>query len=480
MPLTVRWLSDHRTEHYGRERSLLLETLATPQSGQPTFTDVELDQVRICDLRDASGGAWANQPPAGTVAVDPALGRVYFGTALPTGTVPVASYHAGLAVPVGARTIRRVPPGERPAALGLPTAYPSPEVLASGGGDLTQELAAVRGGGTVRIQDSSRWTTPVTITTDDVPAGQPAVTVALVSDATARPVIDDPKGIRLDMAPGSTVVLDGLMVSAGPVVLEETGQDQPRTVILRDCTLVPGLDRTPTGLPTSPERASLIVLDPFATVVLDGCVTGPVVAVEGCQVHVHSCVVDAGSPTAVALAGRDPGSGPRADPHAGRPGGRRRDRRVGRPAGSRPPPWSAGCTSPAWTAPTPCCWPSSRPATHDPRRCGRSAARSGACGTHGSRPSPGPGDASGASPTRRRLGAPGKPCARCSPRCGSGTRRTCRCRPGHRPPIRRGAEDEGEMGATHDLYAPLREDDLVVRLEEYLRFGLEAGIFYAT
>jgi hypothetical protein len=47
-------------------------------------------------------------------------------------------------------------------------------------------------------------------------------------------------------------------------------------------------------------------------------------------------------------------------------------------------------------------------------------------------------------------------------------------------PIRRGAEDESEMGATHDLYAPQREDDVTARLEEYLRYGLEAGIFYAT
>jgi hypothetical protein len=46
--------------------------------------------------------------------------------------------------------------------------------------------------------------------------------------------------------------------------------------------------------------------------------------------------------------------------------------------------------------------------------------------------------------------------------------------------IRRGADDESEMGAFHDLYAPQREANLRARLEEYLRFGLEAGILYAT
>ena len=46
--------------------------------------------------------------------------------------------------------------------------------------------------------------------------------------------------------------------------------------------------------------------------------------------------------------------------------------------------------------------------------------------------------------------------------------------------IRRGADDESEMGAFHDLYAPQREANLRSRLDEYLRFGLEAGILYAT
>jgi hypothetical protein len=44
--------------------------------------------------------------------------------------------------------------------------------------------------------------------------------------------------------------------------------------------------------------------------------------------------------------------------------------------------------------------------------------------------------------------------------------------------IRAGADDEAEMGAFHDLFQPQRETNLRVRLEEYLRVGLEAGIFY--
>jgi hypothetical protein len=46
--------------------------------------------------------------------------------------------------------------------------------------------------------------------------------------------------------------------------------------------------------------------------------------------------------------------------------------------------------------------------------------------------------------------------------------------------IRAGAADAAEMGVYHDLYQPQREANLRARLDEYLRFGLEAGIFYAS
>jgi len=45
------------------------------------------------------------------------------------------------------------------------------------------------------------------------------------------------------------------------------------------------------------------------------------------------------------------------------------------------------------------------------------------------------------------------------------------------PEIAAGADDEGEMGAWHFVQAPLRLRNLRVALDEYLRFGMEAGVF---
>jgi hypothetical protein len=46
--------------------------------------------------------------------------------------------------------------------------------------------------------------------------------------------------------------------------------------------------------------------------------------------------------------------------------------------------------------------------------------------------------------------------------------------------IRRGAEDESEMGAFHDLYQPQRQANLQARLEEYTPAGCDVGTIFVT
>jgi hypothetical protein len=46
--------------------------------------------------------------------------------------------------------------------------------------------------------------------------------------------------------------------------------------------------------------------------------------------------------------------------------------------------------------------------------------------------------------------------------------------------IRRGADDESEMGAFHDLFQPQREASLRARLAEYTPAGMDVGILFAS
>ena len=46
--------------------------------------------------------------------------------------------------------------------------------------------------------------------------------------------------------------------------------------------------------------------------------------------------------------------------------------------------------------------------------------------------------------------------------------------------IKRGADDESELGAFHDLYQPQREANLRARLDEYTPAGSNAGIIFVS
>jgi len=472
-PLTIRWAADHAPAVYGptmsrARRSILLER----QTGDGEPAAVPLAVVRFADLSDlpGGGGMWAHEPAAGDVHIDPALGRVWLGDALEADERVLATFSIGMAVPVGAGNRRR---GDGP--------LPLPRRVVAAGAALQAQLDLSQEGGTVLVVDSDRYAQSLTITalTPDPTAGDDAA-VCLAADAGTRPSLALTAPLVLDMAARSTVVLDGLLVSGAPVVLNEV--DPPdrerRTIVIRDTTLVPGITRTTTGEPASPACAGLIVLDPFACVRIERSVVGAIVAVEGVTVEIVDSVVDASSRTGVAITGRE-GASPRTAAAAA-------DWEVG--------DGTAVAGHLDITAST----------VVGTIRCTLLDASNSLllAAVNGSDPRPHPVHAE-----RRQQG-----CVRYSflPE-GSRTGRRFQCAPRPDDPIalqrasrprfssmrfgdhdylrlhegtpsriRLGSDDESEMGATHRLYAPQREANLRIRLDEYLRFGLAADRIFAT
>jgi hypothetical protein len=60
-----------------------------------------------------------------------------------------------------------------------------------------------------------------------------------------------------------------------------------------------------------------------------------------------------------------------------------------------------------------------------------------------------------------------------------GTPHYCRLDESCAEEIKKGAEDESEMGVFHDHYQPQRAANLRARLEEYTPAGMDAGVIYA-
>jgi hypothetical protein len=61
-----------------------------------------------------------------------------------------------------------------------------------------------------------------------------------------------------------------------------------------------------------------------------------------------------------------------------------------------------------------------------------------------------------------------------------GTPMYCQLADSCAPEIKRGADDESEMGVFHDLFQPQREANLRARLDEYTPAGIDAGVIFVT
>jgi hypothetical protein len=275
-----------------------------------------------------------------------------------------------------------------------------------------------------------------------------------------------------------TLILDGLLLSGSVTVTD----DHLGRLLLSHCTVVPwtavGLDRLP--LPTSAVR--LLNQDGQCRLEGEHCVLGATRSPRETTVRLSSCILDATHETHVALAAPDgvQESGALTVVESTVVGKVRT--RVMELASNTI--FLAGLTTPDpdWTAPVRAerrqvgCVRFSRvpdgsrlPRRHRCQPDLALKARAKALGLDS------PDDLSPAEramvllrllPMFRSLRYGDPAYAQLSRRCGR--------------EIREGADDGAEMGAFHDLYQPQRERNLRVRLDEYLRFGLEAGVFYET
>jgi hypothetical protein len=270
------------------------------------------------------------------------------------------------------------------------------------------------------------------------------------------------------------LLLNGLLVSGG--TLRVPADSELRLLKLVHCTIVPRTGGQTTSPPTSPPSGvnvlpSVLVEAPDVSVELESCISGPIGAVDGAHVLVRNTIVDSGSDTGVAygdISVFDVSSPPGSDlfGESGAPLRVVNSTIIGKintltmelasnaifladlkPGDVWPAPiyaerLQAGCVRFSYVP----------PGSRLPRlyRCQ-------------------PADVADATRLRPVL---------TSLRYGDAG--YCQLSQICAVEIRQGADDQAEMGAFHDLYQPQREANLNSSLGEYLRFGLEAGVFFAS
>lgn len=437
-PIRRRALHERTADYYGDagdESSLRLWVgVAEPLALVPAA------QVCACDLSD-DGAGWAHLPPAGTFAVDPELGRVALPPGLPAGTRVRADFHHAFGGLLGGGTYPR-----RESFLGGGTLAPVrvPQDHAT----VQAAIDALAGGGVVEIQDSGRYEEALSI---QAGAGERFEVRAAEG---CFPTIVLGAEWPLTGGAGAEIVLNGLLVTGHRLVVPEGGGNALAWLRLRHCTLVPGWTLAPDATPLSPDESSLRVELADLRVECERCIVGALQVADTARAVLRDCIVDATSLDRSAYAGLAPGqAGGPLDLDACTTIGALHVQAFGTVSNSLlvADPAAATPTIVAERRQQGCLRFSHVPASARTPRRFRCV----------------PGD-DGEVPVLRlgslRFGTAGY------------------ARPGltASESIRRGADDEGEMGAYHHMHAPQREANLRLRLDEYLRIGLEAGIFHET
>jgi hypothetical protein len=418
---------------YGKDASVFLRVGGN---------DIAAADVVVCNLSDRGDGtnAWAHAR-ADKYSIDPALGRL----ALPTGAPPPApdevlvSFRYGFGDEIGGGEYERPADPAHPATRRVPA-----------DADLQTALDSVLDGGVVEIGDSRTYKLNSAAPNLGVAANR---RVEVRAANGARPGIDmDGGAFLVEGDDGAEVVLSGLVIAGGALRV----RGGLKSLTLTDCTLVPGLSRSRLNEPAQPAAPSLLVEAGGVNLSLRRCITGGVRLVNTSQADIARSVVDATAEQGLAFA---------AAPDETRPGGELK---------------IADCTVvgrvDAQTLKASNCIFVARAAVaaEAPVRAARTQT---GCVRFCFLPL-------GSRVPRRYQCHPAsaEEATRVRPVFTSllfGTPGYCQLRQSCPPEISRGADDESEMGVFHDLHQPQRETNLRVRLEEYLRFGLEAGIIYA-
>jgi hypothetical protein len=296
----------------GKSLAIWLVEKAQPKQARATSTAETAQLIAPAKIVAADLSDWHYRPLRDTVAVDPVLGRIAFPPGqLPRQNVRV-SYHYAFSADMGG--------GEYQRALSQPSQY---TLYAVGEAALHKTIGAALQQwqqehpqhAVIEIQDSGVYVEPIDITLSNDQSLQ------LRAANGQRPVIrlldwqtDRPDSLMVTMGMGSRIVLDGLLVTGravhvraaapphgGDVAAANTNADCPAEVVIRHCTLVPGWGLCGDCEPRRPAEPSLEFHNVRAKVSIAHSIVGSVqvyadaVKTEPIAMAITDSIVDATS-----------------------------------------------------------------------------------------------------------------------------------------------------------------------------------------
>ena len=267
-PIRRRALETRLVDYYGEKKSLqiFVGVRKSKQDKTAELEPVPADQIVVADLSD-----WQYFPQPGSVAVDPALGRIAFPLGRSPGDGVWVSYHYGFSAEIGG--------GEYERPLSQPTGH---TIYRVGKGEsfdtINQALKKFQDDGTavngvIEITDSAVYVEPLDIA---LKAGQ---SLQLRAANRKRPIIhlldwktNLPDSLSLTGEAGSRFTLDGLLVTGRSVRVAGDVAE----LDIRHTTLVPGWTLDGDCEPQRPAEPSLALYSPRICVRIEHSILGSI------------------------------------------------------------------------------------------------------------------------------------------------------------------------------------------------------------
>ncbi|WP_444997862.1 hypothetical protein [Aliikangiella sp. IMCC44359] len=446
-PIKRRQLHDHLKDYYGYRATTGAEIDNSEPSIQLYVEGVEIprDQIVACNLSD-DGADWAHQPEAGFYAIDPELGRV----ALPSDVAdPVSvevSYFHGFSADMGGAEYSRLASfalQESDNLIRVPDQF----------SDIQSAINALSGAGVVEITDNNYY--------------EEALTIHVAQDSTIELRAADKKNPHIRLTTPMEIIgeessrfcINGILISGNPIIVPDNGSNQLSLLEINHSTFVPGIELDNSGVAVNPGDISLNLEIMGIAVSINRSIIGAIRSMAEASVELFDSILDANDNENIAFSAQDTNNpGATFSAYASTVIGKIYAREFATVSNSillaklkEADSWSApvrverkqsGCVRFSFLP-----YDSIVPRRY---RCQPDSIES----------------ALNLSPqfTSLKYGDPAY----------------CQLLTTNDHAIWRGADDESEMGVFHHLYGPQRDSNIRIRLQEYLRVGLEAGVFYES
>lgn len=435
MPITRMVMYNYKDDYYSIDKSVFVNEQAS---------------VNICNLSDINDGTgnWINMP-ADKVSIDPVLGRIAFPASQSPSKVTV-NYYYGFSNAIGGGEYAR-----SETFMSEMQIIQVPQQQTSVQAALNQLEST---GGIIEITDNAYYIETPLI---KIAEGKK---IEIRAQDKQRPVLILSDDMEVFGGENAVLSLNGIVISGGCIRVPGTdinnNLNHLDSLFITHCTLQPGASAAIGSVAAQPEQPRLIVEQANVTVNIESSVTGSIRASENAIIKISNSIIDAQDDKAIAYCGLD-GLG-----SFGAVLEIKNTTVIGKVAARimqmasntifyAAPLQSQGDILPvaAQRLQEGCVRFSYVPSgSRVPKRYNCQPVNDDEAAT--------------ITPVFNSLKYGDAAYCQLSPLCATG--------------ISEGADNEAEMGAFCNLYQPQRIMNLRTRLNEYLRFGLQAGIFYAS